>query len=292
MASLMTAERSAVVIILVIVAVGAAIGGLARLLLPGRQRLSFSATVLAGLLGAGTVGTLTAVLFDRGLAADLPSFVGSLLGAIGVVASAEAYDARRRARERDADLEELLAAGESEHLEFKSSARYNRHTKERDPAIELVIARTIAAFANTSGGTLLIGVDDDGQPVGLANDLRFQKGGDLDRYELWLHDLLARCLGRAALRHVHVGFASVADVEVCRVTVRPADRPFFVRPHVGDKRAQFHVRLGNSSRELAVDEAVEYVAAHWPRGVRRALGSRWAPRRIGKATGVGADGAG
>jgi uncharacterized membrane protein YeaQ/YmgE (transglycosylase-associated protein family) len=280
------------VIILVVVVVGAAIGGLARLVLPGRQQLSFSATVLVGLLGAGTVGTLTNVLFDRGLAADLPSFVGSLLGAMGFVALAEAYTTRRGDREREPDLAELLAAGESEHLEFKSSARYNHHTKERDPNLELVIARTVAAFANTGGGTLLIGVADDGQPVGLANDLKLQKGGDLDRYELWLHDLLARCLGRATLRHVRVGFAPVADVEVCRVTVQPADRPVFVRPHVGEKRAQFHVRLGNSSRELAVDEAVEYVGARWPGGVRRPLTARRTARRIRQAVEGGSERAG
>lgn len=249
--------------ILAMVAVGAVIGALARLLLPGRQHLSVSATVLAGLLGAGTVGTIVAAVVDRGFGWDGPSFVGSLLGAIGFVALGEAYLARRRERERVPDLRELLAGGENDRVEFKSSARYNQHTKERDPNVELVIARTIVAFGNSSGGTLLIGVADDGRPVGLAGDLKLQKGGDLDRYELWLHDLLQRCIGRAALRAVRVGFEPVDDVEVCRIQVLPTESPMFLRPHTGEKRAQFHVRIGNSSRELGVDEAVEYVAAHW-----------------------------
>jgi uncharacterized membrane protein YeaQ/YmgE (transglycosylase-associated protein family) len=272
------------VIILVIVAVGAGIGGLARLLLPGRQQLSFSATVLAGLLGAGSVGTLTNVLFQRGLGVDVPSLVASLLGAIGFVALAEAYHARRRDRERDPELQELLAAGENERVEFKTSARYNHHTKERDPNLELVIARTVAAFANTGGGWLLIGVDDAGRVVGLADDLKLQKGGDLDRYELWLHDLLARCLGRAALRDVRVSFELVDEVEVGRVAVRPADRAVFLRPHVGEQRTQLYVRIGNSSRELAVDEAIEYVAAHWPRGVLSGLRDGSAQRRTGRGS--------
>jgi uncharacterized membrane protein YeaQ/YmgE (transglycosylase-associated protein family) len=263
------------VFILAMVAVGAVIGALARLLLPGRQHLSFSATVLAGLLGAGTVGTLVAAVVDRGFDWDGPSLVGSLLGAIGFVALGEAALARRRERTRVPDLRELLAGGENARVEFKSSARYNHHTKERDPNLELVIARTIVAFGNTGGGTLLIGVADDGRPVGLADDLKLQKGGDLDRYELWLHDLLQRCIGRTALRSVRVGFEPVADVEVCRVRVLPAASPMFLRPHTGEKRTQFHVRIGNSSRELGVDEAVDYIAAHW----RGRSGAR--PRPLG-----------
>ncbi len=56
-------------------------------------------------------------------------------------------------------LQELIAQGESNSLEFKSTI---------DSAVK--IAKTLVAFANTSGGTLLIGVADDGKVCGIASE--------------------------------------------------------------------------------------------------------------------------
>lgn len=59
-------------------------------------------------------------------------------------------------------VEELIHRGESERLEFKSTLRWNLHTDSKDKRIEHAVLKTIAAFLNTQGGTLLIGVEDDG----------------------------------------------------------------------------------------------------------------------------------
>ena len=53
----------------------------------------------------------------------------------------------------------LIAQGESKTLEFKREL----------PRFEQ-IAKTVIAFANTSGGKLLIGVDDNGSLVGVDAD--------------------------------------------------------------------------------------------------------------------------
>ena len=67
-------------------------------------------------------------------------------------------------------IAELMSAGESNRVEFKSSARWNLHTGARDDKMELAIAKTVAGFLNSDGGTLLIGVDDDGRAIGLVHD--------------------------------------------------------------------------------------------------------------------------
>ena len=46
-------------------------------------------------------------------------------------------------------------------MEFKSSARWNLKEKKEDKTIKEVILKTVAAFFNSEGGTLLIGVADD-----------------------------------------------------------------------------------------------------------------------------------
>lgn len=245
---------------------GALIGAFARIVLPGRQDLSGSATVVAGLLGAGTVGTVVGGITDGWFrfAWQGPSILGSVVGATGFVLLAEWANRRLRARAQRVTTGELVSGGESVRVEFKSSARYNVHTGDKDSRLELAIARSIAGFANTAGGTLLIGVDDAGQTLGLDRDLKLVKGGDLDRYELWLHDLLERCLGRGALHLIDVTFDELDGQTVCRVDVVASETPLYLRPHVGEKQPQFHVRTGNSTRELTVEDAVDYIIRQWP----------------------------
>lgn len=252
-------------VLLLILLFGTVVGGLARLLLPGRQNLSLSATIVAGLLGAATVGSAVAAITQRGFDVQAPSLIGSVVGAIGFVALAEMAIARRASRRRRTPTEELLHTGESQTVEFKSAARFNHDTGERDARLELTIARTVAGLTNAEGGTLLIGVDDHGVVLGLDQDLQLIKGGDIDRFELWLHDLLGRCLGRPALRHVSVNFDRCDDRHVCRIDVAPADAPVFLHPHTGERHAQFHIRIGNSTRQLHVDEAVDYVRSRFTR---------------------------
>lgn len=59
------------------------------------------------------------------------------------------------------ELNTLIEQGEGVRLEFK-----------RTLSSAWRIARTLAAFANTSGGTLLIGVADDGRMLGVASEFR------------------------------------------------------------------------------------------------------------------------
>jgi predicted HTH transcriptional regulator len=69
-------------------------------------------------------------------------------------------------------LERLIAGGESKVVEFKSTGRKNLHTGQADAAMEWSVVRTVAGFMNGHGGTLVVGVDDGGQPVGLEEDYR------------------------------------------------------------------------------------------------------------------------
>ena len=90
----------------------------------------------------------------------------------------------------------LIASGESDTVEFKSTGRINLHTGRKDPAIEWSIAKSVAAFMNAQGGELLIGVDDAGQPVGIERDFPLVKSHNRDGWELWLGNLFSSTLGK------------------------------------------------------------------------------------------------
>ena len=246
---------------------GFVFGNLARLIVPGSQRLTWSETILVGIAGAG-VGGLVANFSTADTAATAfrwGTIVGSLAGSVLVLLIVSVVMNRLGIRQAAPPMTaaELMAVGESSSVEFKQTARWNVHTEQRDPKIELVVAKTVAGFLNADGGTLLIGVDDDARPVGLARDLSLMKEPDLDRYELWLMDLLERCLGKPAVANVTVSFEPVDTSDVCRIDVEPAPGPVFLDEPGGNREADMYVRMGNSTRKLLTDEAVEYVAHHW-----------------------------
>ena len=264
------------------------IGQLARWLLRGRVRLSTSSTTVIAVLGVSG-GMLIGGLVSRDVN---PWDMRVVLPAIGVTTALLALFAAVAAHlqpPRPAEpIDELIRRGESDRLEFKSSARWNLHTKARDERIELVIAKAVSGFLNSDGGTLLVGVNDDGDLVGLVNDFTVVKSPDPDRFELWLRDFLATTLGQTAAGQPVIDFTPVtvdgADTYVCRVTCPASPRPVFLRPGKGGAQPELWVRIGNSTRQLKVDEAVDYVMHRWPLGVGRTLSAQLRAAARGSGT--------
>ncbi|MET0865316.1 MAG: ATP-binding protein [Nakamurella sp.] len=262
------------------------IGQLARWLLRGRVKLSIATTIVLAVLG------ISGGLLIGGLVLTDPRVWNPivLLLALGVTTALLAVFAAVAARMQKPairePIEELIRAGESDRLEFKSTARWNLHTRQRDERIEMVIAKTVCGFLNTDGGTLLIGIDDDGVPVGLANDFAVVKAPDPDRYELWLRDFLGSTLGQNSATLPAIDFTPVeVDGEptyVCRVSCPASPRPVFVRPAKGAGQSELWVRTGNSTRQFKVDEAVDYVMVRWPMGVGRTIAAQL--RAAGRGT--------
>ena len=163
------------------------------------------------------------------------------------------------------DVAQLLAVGESQTVEFKSTARWNVRAGRPDKKMEHVIAKTVCGFLNAEGGKLLIGVDDDANVVGLAADMQ-TLGSKVNRdgYELFLRQLLDNSLSVPTAGIVRIGFETVDNAEVCIVTVASSGKPAFARPHEGGTGpTEFWVRTGNATKQLHGDDMLEYQANHW-----------------------------
>lgn len=179
---------------------------------------------------------------------------------------------RRRALDfMEAELERtvpsLIAAGESEHVEFKASARWDLERGCTSRELEDAVARTIAGLLNHTGGSLIIGVTDEGAVCGLDRDYRTLKDADRDGFERFIIGLVRSRLGGDICPLVHVTFHSLGNRDICRVIVEPATRPVYF--HDGGTSRLF-VRTGNSTRELDVREAMHHAARRFP--ARRANG--------------------
>ena len=63
-------------------------------------------------------------------------------------------------------FESRISKGEGMQVEFKATLRVNLHTNQNDVKMEHAVLKTLAAFLNSKGGTLFIGVNDSGEVVG------------------------------------------------------------------------------------------------------------------------------
>lgn len=159
------------------------------------------------------------------------------------------------------DLTSLLETGEGERLEFKETARVNIHTNSVDSKIEHSAVKTVAAFLNTHGGTLVIGVNDATKDVmGLDRDLATLGKKDIDGYELYLRQLLNNALGAEYSTRVSIAFPTEDGKMACALLVPRSPRAAWLRD--GDDR-HLYVRDGNSTRKLNGEEAARYVAEHF-----------------------------
>ncbi len=166
-----------------------------------------------------------------------------------------------RAKRPPSPLSQLLAAGESERLEFKETLRWDVALGAPNKKLEDVVVKTIAGFANAGGGTLLVGVADDGSVKGLERDYACL-GGDRDKLELHLTNLLGKHFG-AAFRatQIDVSFPQHEAVQVCRIEIRSAVEAQFVSlaDRGGTVAERFFVRSGNSTQELTPSQMHIYV---------------------------------
>lgn len=245
-------------------------GSLAQWLLRGRARLGLATLIVVSVLGTAAGLALAGLIYPDAALWSALTVSLALAGTLVAVLTYSVIAAHFQHAERTSTAE-LLRSGESDQVEFKSTARVNLHTGAKDAQMEQVIAKTIAAFLNADGGTLLVGVDDSGTPLGLQRDFGTLKSPDADRFELWLRDWITTAMGQNAAAQVRVEFSELADAagepaQVCRITCLPSPRPVYLRPSKGAS-PEFWARSGNSTRHLNVDEAAEYISHRWPMGL-------------------------
>lgn len=159
------------------------------------------------------------------------------------------------------DIRMVLQNGEDEGTEYKSSLRWDTRAGKVSRQVEHATLKSLAGFMNCRGGTLVLGVSDEGAPLGLQADLNTLKRRDEDGFEQYLIQMASLRIGTRVCPGLHVMFHEVDGRRVCRVSVEPAPEPVFVRE--GDDQ-QFFLRTGNATRNLNVEEAMHYISHHWP----------------------------
>jgi len=163
----------------------------------------------------------------------------------------------------DPDPETIVKLPESRTLEFKSTLRYCNRTKRAETYNEANIIKAVAALANTLGGKLVIGVDDNENIVGLQEDYEtFNKKRDRDGFELHFSNMMINAFGEAfAASHLTTRLENIEGKDVYFVDIKRSDILKFVekKSKTGEKRQVLYSRYPNSSKEIPADQLQEYI---------------------------------
>lgn len=159
-------------------------------------------------------------------------------------------------RKRRRGIAELLRGEENEQLELKSSLRWDYELRKVNKELEHAVLKTIAGFLNTSGGTLLIGVSDDKQVLGLEHDWATLKRKDGDGFVQHLARLMSNELGNTLLPNVSIAVVAYAGEQICRVDVWPSKDPVFLAK---GQREEFYIRIVNMTVSLPTKQAFMYI---------------------------------
>lgn len=238
---------------------------------------------LGGILYVAATGARSPgdVALLRNQRPDLPSAFGNLVAEL----LSESPDDRPSDAENvldrlneiryTADIGALISSGESEKVEFKSSLHHpyesaSTNPKKPPPGKKEIqknlwksATKTIAAFLNSEGGSLLIGVGDSGDVLGIEPDFQHLQEGkrDLDGWLLSLQQVVINALRAEVWNAVHVSLVPHGTQTVAVVSCPQRTTETW---HVEDDDERFYIRAANGTRELSGSSLLKYIREHWP----------------------------
>ena len=158
------------------------------------------------------------------------------------------------------DIDYLLTKREHEKLEFKSSLRWDFKEKKVNKNLEKTILKTVAAFLNSEGGHLAVGIDDGGQAIGLEPDYATLNKRDADGFENHFTNIFKTAISPEFRNFIKLSFHKIEDKEICLIKVLPAPKPAYLK---FDNEEYFYVRTGNATNALPLSQVTSYIQTRW-----------------------------
>jgi predicted HTH transcriptional regulator len=158
----------------------------------------------------------------------------------------------------DADeVRNIIRQGESKHNEFKETLNLDVKKQTKEKYIELSALKTIVAFLNTEGGTLLVGVADSGEITGIDVEIeKFHKCNG-DRFLLHMKNLIKTRIGEEFYPYIHYKLVYVSSKKVLIVSCKESKSPCYL------DNAEFYVRTNPATDKLEGPKLVQYVKNHF-----------------------------
>ena len=159
----------------------------------------------------------------------------------------------------------IVYGDETKTVEFKQT--YSKCLKSGKSKASYVIhsvLKTVAAFANTGGGQLFIGVQDNPRAItGLELD---DYKNDRDEYTKNIISRIKEYLGTMATSLVNIEIIDIEEKEICLINVTASSEPVFCTHNEYDKNHQkydrnpeyMYVRMSGETHKLKPSEMISY----------------------------------
>jgi predicted HTH transcriptional regulator len=162
-----------------------------------------------------------------------------------------------------------IKGGESSTVEFKQTFSLNLEDfrKNRNHILSseskekpiLAVLKTIAAFLNTQGGTLFIGVNDSGEVLGFSRELESMHRNNLDTFKKTFKDVFSKRVGAEHSKYYSLNPINFGDEVVIEIKCERSKTPCFVDGEY------FYIRTEASSEKLHGKKLLEYAFTHFNR---------------------------
>lgn len=156
----------------------------------------------------------------------------------------------------------IIEEGETKVVEFKSSFFWDTRENRQREELRQEILKTICAFLNTQGGTLLVGVSDDGSLLGLDGDFSIIGGSRIQNKKDELRRKIVSFVssqispgGRSVVStNVDIRFLDISEKNICVISVKRYGKPLYA-----GQREDFYIRNDSSSIILKSQEMIAYI---------------------------------
>lgn len=160
---------------------------------------------------------------------------------------------------RKKSIDEIITLGESISLEFKSSLQWDVRQNKQNKKLRQSVLKTIAAFLNSEGGMLIVGVEDNGNVFGLENDYSITNHSK-DKFLNLLNTLIGDYIGLDIRPYVDIRIENVNQHDVCVIEVEKSHKPVFMK---SDGKNELYIRQGTTTRSLDSEETYNYIETNW-----------------------------
>ena len=160
---------------------------------------------------------------------------------------------------KEKSIQEIIKLGESAALEFKSTLQWDVVKNEKNKALRFAVLKTIAAFLNSDGGTLVIGVEDNGHIFGIEKDVQLMNNSE-DKFLNLVNMLICDYIGPEYAGQVITRIEAINEDRVCIIDIDRAFIPAYLRYN---NQNEFYVRMNNTSRSLDPEETVKYISQNF-----------------------------
>lgn len=152
------------------------------------------------------------------------------------------------------EIRNLISIGENKRIEFKETLRKNIHTNKIDTEIEKTSLKNIVAFLNSDGGTLLIGVSDNGEIKGIENDIFNNK----DKYLLHLTNLIKDKIGASFFNLINHDIYEVENKLILMVECKTSKEDVFL--NMKGEEEEYYIRTNPSAIRLKGSKLIKYIS--------------------------------